>query len=39
MASHAAAGEIKVAIERVGLDAVPDLWGRSGSGRKLVVVP
>jgi NADPH2:quinone reductase len=39
MAAHAAAGEIKVPVERVGLDAVPELWGRSGAGRKLVVVP
>ena len=39
MAAHAAAGEIKVPVERVSLDAVPELWGRSGTGRKLVVVP
>jgi NADPH:quinone reductase-like Zn-dependent oxidoreductase len=39
MAAHAAAGEIKVPVERLGLDAVPELWGRSGAGRKLVVVP
>jgi NADPH:quinone reductase-like Zn-dependent oxidoreductase len=39
MAAHAAAGEIKVPVERVGLDAVPELWGRSGAGRKLVVAP
>jgi NADPH:quinone reductase-like Zn-dependent oxidoreductase len=39
MAAYAAAGEIKVPVERVALDAVPELWGRSGAGRKLVVVP
>jgi NADPH:quinone reductase-like Zn-dependent oxidoreductase len=39
MAAYAAAGEIKVPVDRVALDAVPELWGRSGAGRKLVVVP
>jgi NADPH:quinone reductase-like Zn-dependent oxidoreductase len=39
MAAYAAAGEIKVTVDRVALDAVPELWGRSGAGRKLVVVP
>jgi hypothetical protein len=41
MAGHALAGEIRVAIERVGLDAVPEAWRRQGSSphRKLVVVP
>jgi NADPH:quinone reductase-like Zn-dependent oxidoreductase len=40
-AGHALAGEIRVAIERVGLDAVPEAWRRQGSSphRKLVVVP
>jgi NADPH2:quinone reductase len=41
MTDHALAGEIRVAIERVGLDAVPEIWQRQGSSphRKLVVVP
>ena len=41
LARHAAAGEIAVEIERIGLDDVPDAWQRQGSspGRKLVVVP
>ena len=41
MAAHAAAGELTVAVERVGLDDVPDAWERVGSSpqRKLVVVP
>ena len=41
MADHAAAGEIAVEIERIGLDDVPDAWQRLGGspGRKLVVVP
>jgi NADPH2:quinone reductase len=41
MAGHALAGELRVEIERVGLDAVPEIWQRQGSSphRKLVVVP
>jgi len=41
MARHALAGEIRVPIERVGLDGVPEIWERQGSSphRKLVVVP
>ena len=41
MAGHALAGELRVAIERVGLDAVPEIWQLQGSSphRKLVVVP
>ena len=41
LARHAAAGEITVEIERIGLQDVPDAWQRQGSspGRKLVVVP
>ena len=30
MASHALAGEITVAIERLGLDDVPAAWERQG---------
>lgn len=33
---HAAAGEIRLEIEQVGLDEIADAWGRPG---KLVVVP
>jgi NADPH:quinone reductase-like Zn-dependent oxidoreductase len=41
MAQHAAAGEIVVETERIGLDDLPSAWQRQGSspGRKLVVVP
>ena len=41
MAGHAAAGEIEVEVERIGIDDVPDAWQRQGSspGRKLIVVP
>jgi NADPH:quinone reductase-like Zn-dependent oxidoreductase len=39
MVQHAAAGELRVPVERVGLDAVPDVWGRAGAGRKFVIVP
>jgi NADPH2:quinone reductase len=41
MARHAAAGEIRVEVERIGLDGVADAWQRqtSSPGRKLVVVP
>jgi NADPH:quinone reductase-like Zn-dependent oxidoreductase len=41
MAQHAAAGELRVAIERLTLDDVPDAWRRQGSSphRKLVIVP
>ena len=41
MARHAAAGDIDVEIERIGIDDVPEAWQRQGSspGRKLVVVP
>jgi NADPH2:quinone reductase len=38
---HAIAGEIRLDIERVPLDAVTDAWQRQvqGAGAKLVVVP
>jgi NADPH:quinone reductase-like Zn-dependent oxidoreductase len=40
MARHAAAGEIRVELERIGLDDVPEAWQREGSShRKVVVVP
>jgi NADPH:quinone reductase-like Zn-dependent oxidoreductase len=41
LASHAVRGEIRVAIERLGLDDVPSAWQRQGSSphAKLVVVP
>jgi NADPH2:quinone reductase len=41
LARHAAAGEIAVEVERIGLDDVPGAWQRQGGspGRKLVVVP
>ena len=41
LVEHAAAGEIRVEIERLALDAAPDAWRRqSGSPhRKLVIVP
>jgi NADPH:quinone reductase-like Zn-dependent oxidoreductase len=41
LASHAAAGRLRVAIERLGLDDVPAAWQRQGSSphAKLVVVP
>jgi NADPH:quinone reductase-like Zn-dependent oxidoreductase len=41
MAAHAAAGELKVDVERLGLDGVPDAWRRqtSSPGRKLVFIP
>jgi NADPH:quinone reductase-like Zn-dependent oxidoreductase len=41
MAEHAAAGELTVEIERLGLDDVPDAWRRqtSSPGRKLVFIP
>jgi NADPH2:quinone reductase len=41
MARHALAGEIDVAIERFGLDDVPEVWRRQGSSPhvKQVVVP
>jgi NADPH:quinone reductase-like Zn-dependent oxidoreductase len=41
LASHALAGEIRVEIERLGLDDVPDAWVRQGSSphAKLVFVP
>jgi NADPH:quinone reductase-like Zn-dependent oxidoreductase len=41
LASHALAGEIRVPVERLGLDDVPDGWGRVASSphAKLVVVP
>jgi NADPH:quinone reductase-like Zn-dependent oxidoreductase len=41
MAAHAAAGELTVEIERLGLDDVPDAWRRqtSSPGRKLVFIP
>jgi NADPH2:quinone reductase len=41
MAAHAAAGRIKVQVERLGLDDVPDAWRRQSSspGRKLVFIP
>ena len=41
MAAHALAGELRVPIERLGLDDVPDAWARVGASphAKLVVVP
>jgi NADPH2:quinone reductase len=41
MARHAAAGELRVEIERLGLDDVPDVWARQATSphRKLVIVP
>ena len=41
LARHAAAGELRVEIERLGLDDVPSAWERQGSSphAKLVVVP
>jgi NADPH:quinone reductase-like Zn-dependent oxidoreductase len=41
MAEHAAAGELRVEIERLRLDDVPEAWRRQGSSphAKLVVVP
>jgi NADPH:quinone reductase-like Zn-dependent oxidoreductase len=41
MAAHAAAGDIRVAIERLGLDDAQDVWQRQGSSphAKLVIVP
>ena len=41
MAGHAAAGELRVEIERLGLDDVPDVWQRQGSSphAKLVIQP
>ncbi|HWT23727.1 MAG TPA: zinc-binding dehydrogenase, partial [Solirubrobacteraceae bacterium] len=41
MAAHAAAGEIRVDVERVPLEDVADAWRRQGSSpnRKLVIVP
>jgi NADPH2:quinone reductase len=41
MAGHAAAGELRVEIERLGLDDVPDAWQRQGSSphAKLVIEP
>lgn len=41
MAAHAAAGDIRVEIERLSLDDVPDAWQRQGSSphAKLVIVP
>jgi NADPH:quinone reductase-like Zn-dependent oxidoreductase len=41
MAEHAAAGRLRVEIERLGLDDVPAVWQRQGSSphAKLVIVP
>jgi NADPH:quinone reductase-like Zn-dependent oxidoreductase len=41
LATHAAAGELRVAIERLRLDDVPDAWRRQQSSphAKLVVLP
>jgi hypothetical protein len=41
MARHAAAGEISVEVERLGLDDVADAWQRqtSSPGGKLVFIP
>ena len=41
LAAHAAAGEIRVELERLGLDDVPDAWRRQPSSphAKLVIVP
>ena len=41
LVGHAVAGEIRLEVERVPLDAVTDAWRRQaeGAGTKLVVVP
>ena len=41
LVEHAAAGDIRVEVDRVPLDDVADAWRRQaeGAGRKLVVVP
>ncbi len=41
LVGHATAGEIRMDVERVPLDAVADAWRRQaeGAGTKLVVVP
>jgi NADPH:quinone reductase-like Zn-dependent oxidoreductase len=42
MTEHAAAGELRVDVERVGLEDVPEVWQRVQGGsahRKLIVVP
>jgi NADPH2:quinone reductase len=41
MVRHAAAGELRVPVERLSLDDVPDAWRRQGSSphAKLVIVP
>jgi NADPH2:quinone reductase len=41
LVGHAIAGDIRLDVERVSLDAVADAWGRqaAGAGTKLVVVP
>jgi len=41
MAGHAARGELRVRIERIGLDDMPEAWQRQGTSphAKLVVVP
>jgi NADPH:quinone reductase-like Zn-dependent oxidoreductase len=41
MARHALAGEIRVEIERLGLEDVPDAWARQGASphAKLVILP
>jgi NADPH:quinone reductase-like Zn-dependent oxidoreductase len=41
MARHALAGEIRVQIERLGLEDVPEAWSRQGSSPhcKLVILP
>jgi hypothetical protein len=41
LVGHALAGEVRLDVERVPLDAVGDAWARqaAGAGTKLVVVP
>ena len=41
LAGHAAAGDIRVEVERLGLDGAPDAWRRQPQSphRKLVIVP
>jgi hypothetical protein len=41
LAEHALAGRLRVRIERLGLDDLPDAWQRQGASphAKLVIVP
>ena len=37
---HVAAGDIRIELERIGLDDLPGAWRRQGSShRKVVVIP